>query len=48
MNAIKLALAESILNKHALCDKVLQYTNENTESKAERLYGTITSIINVL
>ena len=48
MNAIKAALMKSIVSSYTLHDKVLQYTAESTESKAERLLGVCNKLINVL
>lgn len=44
MNVIKNVIAKSILNKYTVYDNVLQYTDESTENKFERLYGLLNQL----
>lgn len=48
MPIIQKAFMDSILQTHTIHDKVLQYTDESTEQKKERLIGTLEKLINVL
>lgn len=48
MNVIKTTLVESILKKYIFHEKVLQYTAESTENKAERLLGVTNKLISTL
>ena len=48
MNLVQKALVSCIVNKYTTHEKTFQYFSPSTESKAERLYGVATSIVNVL